>query len=105
MTAVRSGYGAWLSLVFASQIFEHQSGKFMSSTINQLTHATLKNLIVPLPPKAEQEEISTWLTPRIERLYVTQDAVLSSIDKLTEYRAALICVAVTGKIKALLVVD
>jgi type I restriction enzyme S subunit len=102
MTAVRSKFGSWLSLVLASQIFEHQSGMFMSSTINQLTNSTLKNLVVPLPPRAEQEEIFTWLAPRIERLYVAQDAVRSSIEKLTEYRAALVTAAVTGKIKALL---
>lgn len=103
MTAVRSEFGSWLSLVLASQIFEHQSGMFMSSTINQLTNSTLKNLVVPLPPRAEQEEISAGIIPRIEQLYVAQDAVRNSIEKLTEYRAALVTAAVTGKIEALLV--
>lgn len=105
MSAVRSEFGSWLSLVLASQIFEHQSGMFMSSTINQLTNSTLKNLVVPLPPKAEQEEISAGIIPRIEQLYVAQDAVRNSIVKLTEYRAALVTAAVTVKIRALLVAD
>ena len=101
MTSVRSEHGAWLSWVLASQIFEHQSGMFMSSTINQLTNSTLKNMVVPLPPSTEQASVAEWLMPRVEHIYEAQDAVRGSIEKLTEYRAALVTAAVTGKIKAL----
>lgn len=99
MTAVRSENGVWLSWVLASHIFEHQSGMFMSSTINQLTNSTLNNMVVPLPPLHEQQEVSQWLEPLIGQIYRVQDAARRSIEKLIEYRAALVTAAVTGKLE------
>ena len=58
----------------------------------------LKDLIVPMPPPREQKEIGEWLETRIESFHASQNAIETSIEKLKEYRDALITSAITGQI-------
>ena len=58
---------------------------------------TVKNLPLTVPPIAEQREIVAYLeekTGRIDRMVALNQ---QAIDKLKEYRTALITAAVTGK--------
>lgn len=59
---------------------------------------TLSNLRIPVPPKAEMEEISKRLDEQLPRFDNLKEKALQSIDRLKEYRAALITAAVTGQI-------
>jgi type I restriction enzyme S subunit len=59
---------------------------------------TAKNLIIALPPKAEQLGISEYLDTVATQHGETIDNTQLSIDLLHEYRMALITAAVTGKI-------
>lgn len=53
---------------------------------------------IPLPPKAEQEEIVTFLQQDAETSTPVREQIKSSINLLKERRAALISAAVTGEI-------
>ena len=67
-------------------------------TQQNLGMGVIQNLPVPLPPLPEQRAIAAYLdaeTAQIERLI---EKVEAAIEKLAEYRSALINAAVTGKI-------
>ena len=53
---------------------------------------------VPLPPVDEQREIAAWLDRRTAELRRLSDTIQLGILRLREYRSALICEAVTGRI-------
>src|SRR5690606_20134362 len=98
MTTIRSKNSSWLRWVLSSSLFEYQSGRYMSSTINQLTTSTLKSFPIPIPPEECQAEISHYLAGRCEEIEHLVENVAASVAKLEEYRAALITAAVTGKL-------
>lgn len=60
--------------------------------------ATLKKMVLPVPPPAEQAEISRFVRNENERLDGLVVATEKTIARLTEYRTALITAATTGKI-------
>lgn len=62
-------------------------------------------IAVPVPPIEEQRAIIDYLTPHGEQTDVAISQIKVSIEKLTEYRAALITAAVTGKVKSSVVND
>jgi len=68
------------------------------STFNEVSIATVKELLIPVPPSEEQADIEGVLSNATARL----DSILSkterSIDLLKERRSALITAAVTGQI-------
>ena len=97
-TVFRSEANAFLYWVFNSYLFEFQSGSYLTSTINQLTIGTLSSIVVPLPPPGEQEEIVAALAAKMAELDSLVFKVRTAIDRLTEYRTALIIAATTGKI-------
>ena len=57
-----------------------------------------KNIFLPVPPADEQEEIVQKIHALTVQLDGQRTDVESVIDRLSEYRAALITNAVTGKI-------
>lgn len=59
----------------------------------------VKDFPIPVPPSYEQEEIVDFLLREERRFETIRSKVLSVIEKLQEYRSALITNAVTGQIK------
>lgn len=98
MTVFRSPANTFLSYVFNSTLFDYQSGAFLTSTINQLTLQNLYGFEVPMPPSDEQQAIATYLNEHTLRLNGLIARVKEAVDRLQEYRSALISAAVTGKI-------
>jgi type I restriction enzyme, S subunit len=98
MTIFRSEINDFVSYVLNSRIFKYQSGLFMTSTINQLTLASLNNFAIPVPPRIEQTEIIEYLEFRIRKIDNLLDKAVQQISYLQEHRTALISAAVTGKI-------
>src|SRR5207244_3054878 len=81
--------------VLNSQLFEYQSGAFLTSTINQLTVSVLSNFEVPMPPASERSSIAEFLdreTGKIDALMKKKERL---IELLREKRTALISHAVT----------
>jgi len=58
----------------------------------------VKDLAFPKPDLDEQRQILAWLSPRLKQLDQTQEKIQEGIERLKEYRTALITAAVTGQI-------
>ena len=63
-----------------------------------LPNAAVANALLPVPPVEEQRAIATFLDRKKERLDALSRRAETAIDRLLEYRTALITAAVTGKI-------
>ncbi|KIH81612.1 Type I restriction-modification system, specificity subunit S [Pseudomonas batumici] len=97
-TVFRSDANQFVYHVLNSALFKFQSGRFLTTTINQLTTETLNSFEIPLPPPDEQHRISDWLNNRLSSLDSLSARTEFSIKLLKERRAALITAAVTGQI-------
>jgi type I restriction enzyme S subunit len=98
MTVLRSRHARFLYYVLNSTLFKFQSGRFLTSTINQLTTQTLGDFEIALPPEETQAEIVNHLDKATAAIDAQCRKAQTIIDRLTEYRGALITNAVTGKI-------
>jgi type I restriction enzyme, S subunit len=83
-----------LSTLFEEQIALLSAG----STIQHFGPSHLSRMKAPLPPANEQAEIASRLSAALARTGDTTAKVNTSIDRLKEYRSALITAAVTGQI-------
>ena len=95
-TVIRSEYGPFLYWVMNSKMFEYQSGRFLTTTINQLTTGVLNTFEIPFPPIEEQTAIADFLdekTIEIDDLIAKKEELLRL---LAEQRTALITHAVTN---------
>ena len=98
MTIMRGQNNDYLHQVFNSKLFEHQSGAFLTSTINQLTLGILNDMRIPFPPEVEQQNIIQYLKKATENADATIDRARHQIDLMNEYRTRLIADVVTGKL-------
>jgi restriction endonuclease S subunit len=64
----------------------------------KLTKDNLGNISLPLPPPEDRLQIVSFLSREASRLDALIAKVREAIEKLKEYRTALISAAVTGKI-------
>ncbi|MEW6364965.1 MAG: hypothetical protein AB1714_10035 [Acidobacteriota bacterium] len=90
---------------FLAALLASSHGKnYFTSTSQQTTNLAttnstkLRNFILPLPPVREQDQILGQMRQEMGRLDELTEKGTSSIEKLREYRTALISAAVTGKI-------
>lgn len=89
----------WLLYVMKSSgIFAQLESGALGATIRGINIRDLKRCRIPIPPTIEQEQIATHLDEVTKSLDAFIDEVAGGIDRLQEYRQALIFAAVTGKI-------
>lgn len=69
-----------------------------SDSMQNIGQDTVRELLLPLPPLNEQEELVRFLKARTSEIDALIGKVREHIEKLREFRAALISAAVTGKI-------
>jgi len=69
-----------------------------SASMKNIGQDTIKGLLMPRAPVDEQRHIVRGLNALCERMYQVVAKVCASIDRLREYRTALISAAVTGQI-------
>ncbi|MBS1769308.1 MAG: restriction endonuclease subunit S [Acidobacteria bacterium] len=94
-----------LSPAFSKHYFRcdvHRS--FFAKEMNLVTRASLgqellKRLPVLIPPLDEQKSIARWIDERCKDLDTLITKVEQAIERLQEYRTALISAAVTGKVR------
>ncbi len=98
MTILRGQNNDYLYQLLNSQLFDQQSGMFMTSTINQLTLGMINNMKVPIPPPDDQQEILTHLRETTSEADVTISQTRRQIELMEEYRTRLIADVVTGKL-------
>jgi type I restriction enzyme S subunit len=83
-----------ISDIFITQIDLMKTG----STIQHYGPTHLRQMFIVLPPTAEQKKITTFLDRETGRIDQLIGGVRESVERLREYRGALISAAVTGKI-------
>ncbi|EHN66544.1 putative type I restriction-modification system specificity determinant for hsdM and hsdR (HsdS) [Comamonas testosteroni ATCC 11996] len=98
MMVFRSEVNPYIFWVLNSQLFEYQSGSFLTSMINQLTVENINGFEIPLPPAEERSAIIAYVKERTSKIDVLISQVESSLALIHERRTALISAAVTGKI-------
>jgi type I restriction enzyme S subunit len=86
-------------------LFRAMTQKFAEIT-NGSTHKTIyqpiaASLEICVPPLAEQDAISAKLKTAMSSIDLVRSKVADSVDRLSEYRSALITAAVTGQIEGL----
>lgn len=87
-----------LHAVRSSAFFANMDAFATGATIRGINIWDLKRAPICLPPQSEQEEIASHLDRSMTRLNGISENVQTSINRLHEYRTALISAAVTGKI-------
>ena len=70
----------------------------IGSTFRRINVGQIQTFWICVPPKVEQEAIVTFLDKKTEQIDKLIGSVELAIERLQEYRAALINAAVTGKI-------
>lgn len=96
----------WLLYALKSHVTRlHLQARVLGSTITGVNIFDLRRVPLPVPPAVEQEEIGAYLSSATSHIDETVAKCVLSLEKLQEYRAALVTAAVTGKIRALLVAD
>jgi len=71
---------------------------FIQATIQNVSAERYANLIIPSPPQMDQYAIMKYLDQETEKMDTLITKIHKAIDRLKEYRAALISAAVTGRI-------
>ncbi len=82
----------------AAYLFLRDQSGGSGSTKGALTCDRLANMVIPFPPPAEQRAIAAFLDRETARIDALVARVREGIERLKEYRTALISAAVTGKI-------
>jgi type I restriction enzyme S subunit len=82
------------SSLVQTQLFE----KSNATTIEVIYSGTMREVLIPLPSLSEQHAISAYLNQEMAKLDALIIKVQVAIERLQEYRTALISAAVTGKI-------
>ena len=67
-------------------------------TVMHIYSSELKHMLIPVPPVREQQAIAEYLDRQTERIDVMCAQTETAIERLQEYRTALVAAAVTGKI-------
>ena len=86
------------------QVLCSRSGREMLAAIQtgalhpHLEVGFVKDVSIPTPPRSVQDEILRWIEHELDSLERIQEKTQTSIDRLKEYRSALITAAVTGQI-------
>jgi restriction endonuclease S subunit len=70
----------------------------MGSTHQTIYMPDIERFVTPVPPLNEQDEIVKFVRAQTTQIDVLRDKAREAIEKLKEYRTALISAAVTGKI-------
>ena len=82
-----------------SRMFEEQVSILSTgSTIQHFGPFHLAKMKAPMPPKTQQHEIAKVLSDVVDHSSLVLEKIVSSIERLSEYRSSLITAAVTGQI-------
>lgn len=96
MSVFRTKDSRFFYWVLNSQVFETQSGLYLTSTINQLTVSTLQNLTFPyVKDPNEQKLISRYLDKKTDQIDSLIEKIEKKIELLKEQRTSLINQCVT----------
>jgi type I restriction enzyme S subunit len=87
-----------LHVVRSAPFFAQLEARALGATVKGINIRDLKRASVPAPPLNEQLEIAKYLDAETSRIDALKVRIDDGIDRLKEYRTALISAAVTGQI-------
>lgn len=91
--------GDWLSSVLNSDYGFHSLLSIQTGALHpHLNCGNVKFLVVPVPPRTEQDAIQRYITDRVDRFDDLIREAGIAVDLLRERRSALVSAAVTGQI-------
>ena len=89
----------WLNYYLCSNAMSNQLATILvGSTFDRINVSEIRELITPVPPRQQQDEIAAFLDCEAAKIDALVAKVREAIDRLKELRTALISAAVTGKI-------
>jgi type I restriction enzyme S subunit len=95
----KSIVGRWLMWALkSSPVFAQLDAGAVGATIRGINIRDLKRAFIPLPSDTEQLAISDYLDRETGKLDALMAKIRTAIERLQEYRTALISAAVTGQI-------
>jgi type I restriction enzyme S subunit len=90
----------FLAYLFDSEAFRYQIRKSVKGVkVYSITNAILKNTIVWIPPKKEQDQIIQHIETQTQKIDNAVTLLRQEIERLKEYKASLIDSVVTGKVR------
>lgn len=99
ITPTESFNSEFLLYVLCCSSMQYQINRLNSSGLQPvLLIGTIRNLIIQIPSKVEQEQIVQWIKRTIAKIDLAIAQVEKEIELIQEYRTTLISDAVTGKI-------
>lgn len=103
LTASKNVDVNFLYLITKSRPFRQQGEAIMTGAGGQkrISSEFVKNFICPLPPVEEQELIAKEIQRIFDQFEETGSLVMKAIERLIEYRAAIITMAVTGDLEVI----
>lgn len=85
-------------LLSSKQYLDHVDSLVRGGTRDRISRSMLGAIKIPSPPATEQKAIAVYLSEQSSQLDRLIEGAEAAIDRLQEYRTALITAAVTGKI-------
>ena len=85
-------------LLISEKFIDIVSGTTYGSKMPRANWRTIGSIPIPLPSRNEQQQITAFLDSETTKLSALEAKVLDVIEKLQEYRTALITATTTGKI-------
>ncbi|HZJ51401.1 MAG TPA: restriction endonuclease subunit S [Actinomycetota bacterium] len=91
--------GEWLLHVLQSETIRSKIvSEALGAAVKGVNIRTVKRFVVPVPPLDEQQRIANQLDKASQQVASSQATLAKAVERLKEYRAALITAAVTGQI-------
>lgn len=94
-----------IETTFIAWVFEGVGTSLLAAIVEEAAHGTKavrmdqwRSVVVPIPPQSEQRLITAFLDRETARIDALVAKIREGIDRLKEYRTALISAAVAGKI-------
>jgi type I restriction enzyme S subunit len=101
VSLIRSTYQDQRYLVFllrSPAVMGQLDALMVGATFKRINVRQIKNLFIAVPPTAEQKSIAAYCTNVHVKVQALIDKNMEGINRLKEFRTALISAAVTGKI-------
>jgi type I restriction enzyme S subunit len=92
MAIFRSPFNEYIKIFIESPVYRRNLEGVTTTTINQITQDNLKNTIIPLPPRAEQNRIKN----KVDELFTFCEALKENIIKAEEIKVQLAEAVVEG---------
>jgi type I restriction enzyme, S subunit len=92
-------HSRWFNYYLHSEAMSDQLAQILiGSTFNRINVADIKSLLVPLPPRSEQEAIAAYLDEELEGIEATVMSFRRQQALLSEYWMRLVADVVTGQL-------